>query len=155
MWPAYLVKTQMCLSYYCIGWIGQTCSARCRWNAGMVQYFTPMPLVLTLVRNTCSYQVCLYSVIVIQLPTLDIRKQLRRNYFRWQWYHLHRLDECNNTFLCCLIWSATRKIHGISSLKYFHKEEEKSLSGGLTALLSHYLAICQQSIWTYCIMKNI
>ena len=40
----------------------------------MVQYLTPMPLVLTLVRNACSYQVCLHSFIVIQLPTLWQRK---------------------------------------------------------------------------------
>ena len=39
-------------------------------NDGVVQYLTPKPLVLTLARNACSYQVCLHSVIVVQLPTL-------------------------------------------------------------------------------------
>ena len=39
-----------------------------------------------------------------------------------------------------------RNSHGICLLKYFHKEEEKSESDGLIALLSHYLATCQQSI---------
>ena len=48
--------------------------------------------------------------------------------------------------LCCIIWSDTRNIHWICWLKYFHKEEEKSESGGRTALLLHYLATWQQSV---------
>ena len=31
-----------------------------QWSAGIVQYLTPIPPVLTLVRNACSYQVCLH-----------------------------------------------------------------------------------------------
>ena len=131
-------------------WANRTdMQCKVQWSSGMVQYLTPMPLVLTLDRNACSYQVCLHSVIVIQRPTLTTALNtimISGNYLRLRLYHSQRVNECSNVFVCCIIWSATRNIHRICSLKYFHKGEEKSESDGLTALLSHYLPTCQQSI---------
>ena len=39
----------------------------------MDQYLTSMPTVLILVRNACSYYVCMLSVFVVQLPTLTTK----------------------------------------------------------------------------------
>ena len=82
MWSAYLGMTQMCLFYLHIGWIRQTCNARFRWSAGMDQYLTSMPSVLIMVRNACSYYVCMRSVVVIQLPTLTA-KEMSLHWILW------------------------------------------------------------------------
>ena len=64
----------MCLFYLHIGCIGQTCNARNSWSAGIDQYLTSMTTVLILVRNACSYYVCMHSVVVVQLPTLTAKE---------------------------------------------------------------------------------
>ena len=66
--------TQMCLFCLHIRWKGQTCNARYRCSAGIDQKLTSMPSVMILVRNACSYYVCMRSVVVIQLPTLTAKK---------------------------------------------------------------------------------
>ena len=44
--------------------------ARYRLGTGKDEYLTSMAPVLILVRNTCSYHVCMRSVVMLQLPTL-------------------------------------------------------------------------------------
>ena len=53
-----LGMTQMCLFCLYIEWIGQTCNARYKMSAGMIQYLTLIPSVLILVRHACSFYVC-------------------------------------------------------------------------------------------------
>ena len=98
VWSTYFVMIQMCLSYLGIGWIGQKCIARCKWSAGMDQYFTLIYATCAdLCQNACIYQVCIHSAVVIQPPTFTTKNCL------WQGtdLDLERISTCH----LCWSWS--------------------------------------------------
>ena len=135
VWSAYLVMTQMCLSYLCKGCIWQTCIARYSWSAGMDQYLISMPPVQTLVRNACSYQVRLRASLWYNfLPFrqgkchyteyydyYSIWKRPRFSYFRCRWYMYAPMH-----FFVALYSQPPDIFNWIWSLLYIHKEEEES-----------------------------